>query len=118
LEQEFENEQRRHREAIQLARKYERMYKEIHIQYEDNNRTLLDLQDLLDKTNAKMKQYKRMMEEAEEVTAITLGKYRKAQAMIEEAEHRADMAERISVRGRTGGRSVSVHREVHRVIRS
>lgn len=48
---------------------------------------------------------------------ITMNKYRKSQQLLEEAEHRADMAERSvsSIRGR--GRSMSVTREITRVVR-
>ena len=46
-----------------------------------------------------------------------MNKYRKAQSMLEEADHRADMAEK-SVTLRTGrNRSMSVTREVVRVMR-
>ena len=45
-----------------------------------------------------------------------MNKYRKAQAMIEEADHRADMAEKnVAVRSRN--RSMSVTRDVIRVMR-
>jgi hypothetical protein len=46
-----------------------------------------------------------------------MNKYRKAQCMLEEADHRADVAER-SVTIRTGrNRSMSVSREVVKVLR-
>lgn len=50
----------------------------------------------------------------EEVSQITMNKYRKAQQQIEEAEHRADMAERtVTVRRLgPGGRAGSVVREM------
>ena len=57
----------------------------------------------------------------EEVVTITMNKYRKSQAMIEEAEHRAEMAERTVSVTRGGGsgrnRSMSVTREITRVVR-
>jgi hypothetical protein len=61
----------------------------------------------------------------EEVVNITMNKYRKAQQLLDEAERRADTAERhiTIVRGgapvgRHGGsRSMSVTREVTRVVR-
>ncbi len=46
-----------------------------------------------------------------------MNKYRKAQAMVEEAEHRADMAERSVVSYRGRGRSMSVTREITKVVR-
>ena len=45
-----------------------------------------------------------------------MNKYRKGQQMLDEAEHRADMVERnISLRMK--GRSMSVTREITKVIR-
>lgn len=52
----------------------------------------------------------------EEVANITMNKYRKAQALIDEAEHRADAAEKnLSAVRRS--RSMSVSREV-RIIKA
>ena len=55
----------------------------------------------------------------EEVVTITMNKYRKATAMLEEAEHRADHSEKsvVAMRGRGGNRSMSVTREMVRVVR-
>ena len=53
----------------------------------------------------------------EEVVTITMNKYRKAQAMLEEAEHRADIAEKNITLMRGRGRSMSVTREITRVVR-
>jgi hypothetical protein len=50
------------------------------------------------------------------VVTITMNKYRKAQAQIEELEHRIDTERSVTVsRGR--GRSMSVTREITRVVR-
>ena len=42
---------------------------------------------------AKIKTYKKQIEEAEEIAALNLAKYRKAQQELEESEERARMAE-------------------------
>ncbi|VEL24416.1 unnamed protein product [Protopolystoma xenopodis] len=60
----FEAEQRRGKEAMAGLRKYERQYKELQTQAEDDRRMVLELQDLLDKTQMKMKAYKRQLEES------------------------------------------------------
>ena len=52
----------------------------------------------------------------EEVVTITMNKYRKSQGMIEEAEHRADMAEKTVIVTRNRGRSMSLTRNVVRVV--
>lgn len=52
----------------------------------------------------------------EDVANLTMNKYRKAQQLIEEAEHRADNAEKnLAAVRRT--RSMSVTREVTKVIK-
>ena len=52
----------------------------------------------------------------EDVASLTMNKYRKAQQLIEEAEHRADNAEKnLAAVRRT--RSMSVSREVTKVVR-
>jgi len=69
----------------------------------------------------RIKILKRQLHEAEEVVQITMNKYRKAQSMCEDAERRADSSEKsiTIVRGGSnrGGRSMSVTREMTRVIR-
>ena len=42
---------------------------------------------------SKLKVYKRQAEEAEEIASVNLGKFRKVQHDLEEAEERADIAE-------------------------
>jgi chromosome segregation ATPase len=115
LEEDFDAEQRRGKEAQAQARKFERQYKEIIQQADDDRKMVVELQDLLDKTQIKLKNYKRQLEETEEVAQITLTKYRKAQQMIDEAESRADTAERTLTIRRGSSvaiRSVSVSREM------
>ncbi|XP_018649677.1 putative paramyosin [Schistosoma mansoni] len=63
LESEFDGESRRCKDALAQARKFERQYKELQTQAEDDRRMVLELQDLLDKTQMKMKAYKRQLEE-------------------------------------------------------
>lgn len=63
LEAELDGEIRRAKEAFANARKYERQFKELQTQSEDDKRMILELQDLLDKTQIKMKAYKRQLEE-------------------------------------------------------
>ncbi len=53
----------------------------------------------------------------EEVVTITMNKYRKGQQMLEEAEHRADVAEKSMTVYKGRGRSMSVSREITRVVR-
>lgn len=65
----------------------------------------------------RIKTLKRQLEEAEEVVTITMNKYRKGQSMLEEAEHRADTAEKNAlIRGNQRQRSMSLSRHVVRVV--
>merc|ERR1712047_130462 len=63
------------------------------------------LQDMVDKLQNKIKTYKRQVEEAEEIAAINLAKYRKVQQELEDAEERADMAENTLAKLRAKNRS-------------
>ena len=51
------------------------------------------MQELVDKLQNKVKSYKKQIEEAEEIAALNLAKFRKAQQELEETEERAKMAE-------------------------
>jgi phage terminase Nu1 subunit (DNA packaging protein) len=68
------------------------------------------MQDLVDKLQQKIKTYKRQIEEAEEIAALNLAKFRKAQQELEEAEERADLAEQAITKFRTKGRGGSAAR--------
>jgi hypothetical protein len=52
-----------------------------------------------------MKVYKRQVEEAEEIAAVNLAKFRKAQHELEDAEERADQAENQVNKQRAKNRS-------------
>ena len=119
LEAELEMEQRRSRELAAHNRKLERSLAEIRVQAEDDHRVRVELSDQVSTLTMRVKTLRRQLEEAEEVVTITMNKYRKAQAMIEDAEHRADVAEKTITVQRQGGRnrSMSVTREITRVVR-
>ena len=51
------------------------------------------MSDLASKLQQKIKTYKKQIEEAEEIAALNLAKYRKAQQELEETEERSRMAE-------------------------
>lgn len=74
------------------------------------------MQDLVDKLQQKIKTYKRQIEEAEEIAALNLAKFRKAQQELEEAEERADLAEQAITKFRTKGRGGSAARGLSPVV--
>ncbi|XP_041362744.1 myosin heavy chain, striated muscle-like isoform X1 [Gigantopelta aegis] len=111
LENEFDNEQRRHAETQKNLRKADRRLKELAFQSEEDHKNQERLQDVIDKLNQKIKTYKRQVEEAEEIAAINLAKFRKVQHELEDAEERADTAEGTVQKLRAKNRSsVSVAR--------
>ncbi|XP_065090261.1 myosin heavy chain, muscle isoform X22 [Ochlerotatus camptorhynchus] len=111
LESELDSEQRRHADAQKNLRKSERRIKELTFQSEEDRKNHERMQDLVDKLQQKIKTYKRQIEEAEEIAALNLAKFRKAQQELEEAEERADIAEQSATKFRTkGGRAGSVQR--------
>ncbi|XP_055686228.1 myosin heavy chain, muscle isoform X7 [Lutzomyia longipalpis] len=111
LENELDGEQRRHADAQKNLRKSERRIKELTFQSEEDRKNHERMQDLVDKLQQKIKTYKRQIEEAEEIAALNLAKFRKAQQELEEAEERADLAEQAINKFRTkGGRAGSIGR--------
>jgi len=92
---------------------------EIRTQAEDDRRMNHELQETVNVLTLKIKTLRKQLAEAEEVVTITMNKYRKATAQLEEAEHRADHSEKslVAIRGRGGNRSMSVTREMVRVVR-
>merc|ERR1712080_544628 len=93
LEGELDGEQRRHAEAQKNLRKSERRIKELTFQAEEDRKNHERMQDLVDKLQQKIKTYKRQIEEAEEIAALNLAKFRKAQQELEATEERCKMAD-------------------------
>jgi len=105
LEGELDGEQRRHADAQKSLRKNERRIKELSFQADEDRKNHERMQDLVDKLQQKIKTFKRQIEEAEEIAALNLAKYRKAQTDLEDAEERAEVTDQAltKVRGRRGG---------------
>merc|ERR1711936_801297 len=73
-------------EVHKTITKGERRVKELLFQQEENKKNQDRITDLVDKLQQKIKSYKKQIEEAEEIAAINLAKFRKAQQDFEEAE--------------------------------
>jgi predicted nucleic acid-binding Zn-ribbon protein len=86
-------------------RKEERRLKELAFQADEDRKTQERLTDMIDKLQQKLKTYKHQVEEAEEIAAINLAKYRKVQHDLEEAEERAEMADNALAKLRAKNRS-------------
>ncbi|XP_071512243.1 myosin heavy chain, muscle-like [Panulirus ornatus] len=85
LESHLDDETRRHSDAQKNLRKCERRIKELSFQADEDKKNHERMQDLVDKLQQKIKTYKRQIEEAEEIAALNLAKFRKAQQELEEA---------------------------------
>ena len=105
LESELDLEQRHHQETLKEVRKNDRRLKELAFQTEEDRKNQARLQDLIEKLQNKLKVYKRQVEEAEEIAAVNLGKFRKVQHELEDAEERAGQAENQLNKQRAKNRS-------------
>ena len=54
-----------------------------------------------------LRNFKKQIEEAEEIAAMNLAKFRKAQQEVEEAEERADLSEQALAKFRVMGRGTT-----------
>ena len=62
-------------------------------QQEEDHKNADRMTELAQKLQQKIKTYKKQIEEAEEIAALNLAKYRKAQQELEETEDRSKIAE-------------------------
>merc|ERR1711953_1259557 len=72
--------------------KLENRVKELSFQGEQDKKNQDSMSDLAGKLQAKIKTYKNQIAEAEEIAALNLAKFRKAQADLESNEERAKAA--------------------------
>merc|ERR1719232_2180563 len=79
-------------ESFKVYQKSERRIKELQFQQEEDHKNQDQMSELANKLQAKIKTYKKQIEEAEEIAALNLAKFRKAQQELEETEDRTKMA--------------------------
>merc|ERR1712174_66488 len=80
-------------DSYKAFQKSERRIKELQFQQDEDKKNQDAMSELAQKLQAKIKTYKKQIEEAEEIAALNLAKYRKAQQELEETEDRNKMAE-------------------------
>merc|ERR1711963_527328 len=78
-------------EAYKCFQKAERRIKELQFQTDEDKKNQDRMTELASKLQQKIKTYKKQIEEAEEIAALNLAKFRKAQQDLEETEERAKM---------------------------
>jgi myosin heavy chain 6/7 len=108
LESELDAENRRYGDALKNLRKSERRIKELTFASDEDRKNHERMQALIDQLQSKIRSYKKQIEEAEEIAALNLAKYRQAQGGLAEAEERADLNEKALAKCKTRARSTSL----------
>ena len=92
LEIELGSVQSKTSDAYKAFQKAERRIKELQFQQDEDHKNQDRMSELANKLQSKIKTYKKQIEEAEEIAALNLAKFRKAQQDLEEAEERTKLA--------------------------
>merc|ERR1712002_1128372 len=108
LESELDAENRRLADAQKNLRKSERHAKELAYTQDEDRKNHERMQALIDQLQGKVKSYKKQIEEAEEIAALNLAKYRKVAGALGDAEAAADQSEQVLARMKARGRASSL----------
>merc|ERR1712127_711236 len=108
LESELDAETRRFGDINKNLRKSERGIKELAFAADEDRKNHERMQALIDQLQGKVKSYKKQIEEAEEIAALNLAKYRKVAGALGDAEASADSQEQALAKAKQRGRSGSI----------
>merc|ERR1712114_18678 len=108
LESELDAENRRQADASKNLRKSERRIKELAFAGDEDRKNHERMQALIDQLQGRIKTFKKQLEEAEEIAALNLTKFRKVQGDLQESSNVAECNELALSKARARGRSVSV----------
>jgi len=102
VETELEMERRRNGDANKGHRKAQRGVHEYTIKLEENSKNSERMQNLVDKLQSQVMNYKKQIEEAEEIGSINLSKYRRVEGDLMEIQDQALLREQMlaKLRGR------------------
>merc|ERR1711953_916759 len=92
LEAELGSTQAQTGESVKAFQRTDRKVKELKFAQDEDKKNQDRMSDLANKLQQKIKTYKQQIEEAEEIAALNLAKYRKGQQELEETEERAKLA--------------------------
>merc|ERR1711937_642431 len=92
LEIELGNVQAHSSDNLKAFQKSERKIKELQFQNDEDRKNQDRMSELASKLQSKIKTYKKQVEEAEEIAALNLAKFRKAQQEFEETEARSKLS--------------------------
>ena len=105
VQADLDAEQRHHSDTINQVKKNDRRLKDLVVKSEEDKRSQLRLQDLVEQLQNKIKAYRKQVEETEEIASLNLSKYRKVQQELDDASERADEAENQLAKMRAKNRS-------------
>merc|ERR1739844_591104 len=108
LESELDAENRRLGDAQKNMRKSERHAKELAYTQDEDRKNHERMQALIDQLQGKIKSYKKQIEEAEEIAALNLAKYRQVQGNLSGAQERADVNEQALAKAKARSRASSL----------
>merc|ERR1711992_148350 len=108
LESELDAENRRHGDANKNLRKSERRMKELTFSADEDRKNHERMQILIDQLQGKIRTFKKQIEEAEEIAALNLAKYRAAQGNLADAGERSDINEQALAKLKAKTRAGSV----------
>merc|ERR1719427_2436799 len=108
LESELDAETRRNGDICKNLRKSERTIKELTFASDEDKKNHERMQALIDQLQGKVKSYKKQIEEAEEIAALNLAKYRKVAGALGEAAAVADANEQEAAMRKARARSASL----------
>merc|ERR1712032_1685414 len=108
LESELDAESRRNTDVFKNLRKAERSIKELTFGSDEDKKNHERMQGLIDQLQGKTKSYKKQIEEAEEIAALNLAKFRQVQANLTGSTERADLNEQALAKTRARARSSSI----------
>merc|ERR1719187_2198031 len=108
LESELDAENRRLGDGLKNLRKAERRIKDLTFTADEDKKNHERMQALIDQLQGKIKSYKKQIEEAEEIAALNLAKFRKAQGCLGDAEANADANEQTLAKFKARARSSSL----------
>merc|ERR1711981_1207570 len=108
LESELDAETRRFGDINKNLRKSERSIKELTFAGDEDRKNHERMQTLIDGLQGKIKAYKKQIEEAEEIAALNLAKYRKVAGALGDAEASADANEQAMAMRKARARSASL----------
>merc|ERR1712158_148435 len=108
LESEMDAENRRNADSQKNLRKSERKIKELAFSQDEDRKNHERMQALIDQLQGKIKSYKKQIEEAEEIAALNLAKYRQVQQNLGGAQERADVSEQALAKAKARSRASSL----------